>query len=82
VVDPWAAGPASLVLEVEAGAARVSPGGGGRVRIGVGALSAWYAGALRTTRAARVGLAEGPTEDLEAMDPLTGDRPVWLPDAF
>jgi hypothetical protein len=52
------------------------------VRLGVGALAAWYAGAMPATRGARLGLVEGPAADLAAMDALTADRPVWLPDAF
>jgi hypothetical protein len=52
------------------------------VRIGVGALSAWYSGHLRASDAARLGLATGPDRDLAALDRLTGDRPVWLPDHF
>jgi predicted acetyltransferase len=82
VADPWRPGPERLRLEVEGGEARTSPVGEGRVRLGVGALAAWYAGALPPTRAARLGLAAGPAADLLAMDALTGDRPVWLPDAF
>jgi predicted acetyltransferase len=82
VADPWAGGPARLVLEIADGEAAVEPGGGGRVRLGVGALAAWYAGGLPATRAARMGLIEGDPADLAAMDPLPADRPVWLPDHF
>lgn len=82
IADPWRGAPERLVLEVEGAEARVAPGGEGRVRLGVGALSAWYAGALGATRAARLGLAEGPPADLQAMDALTHDRPIWLPDEF
>ena len=80
--DPMAERPLRLVLEVGAGEGRVSPGGAGRVRIGAGALAAWYAGSLSATRAARAGLAEGPPADLLALDGLTGDRPVWLSEDF
>ena len=82
VDDPWTGGPERMVLEVEGGAARVTPGGGGHVRLGVGALAAWYAGGLDATRAAGLGLAAGPPEDLAALDRLGRDRPAWLPDRF
>jgi predicted acetyltransferase len=82
VADPWEPGPRRLVLEVADGAAGVEAGGRGRVRIEVGALAAWYSGGLAATRAAMLGLAEGPEADLAAMDRLTADLPVWLPDRF
>ncbi len=80
--DPAADRPERLVLEVGAGEAAVTAGGDGRVRVGVGAFSAWYAGGLSATRAAGLGLAEGSPQDLLAMDGLTGDRPVWLSEDF
>ena len=82
IQDPFADGPQRVVLEVENGHARATPGGTGGVRIGIGALSAWYAGHLRATEAARLGLASGGGADLAALDRLIGDHRVWLPDHF
>jgi predicted acetyltransferase len=82
VADPWEGGPRRLVLDVGAGGAEVAEGGRGRVWIEVGALAAWYAGGLPAARAAVLGMARGSADDLAAMDRLTSDRPVWLPDRF
>lgn len=82
IADPLRDAAERLVLEIEGGSATATPGGNGAVRIGVGALSAWYAGHLRASDAARLGLATGPGRDLAALDRLTGGRPVWLPDHF
>jgi predicted acetyltransferase len=82
VDDPFLDAPQRLVLEVQEGVARVTPGGDGGVRTGVGALSAWYSGYLRACDAARQGLLDGGTRELAALDRLTGDRRVWLPDHF
>jgi len=80
--DPFEEGSRCMVVEVDGGRARVTPGGSGGVRIDIGALSAWYAGRLRAGEAARLGRAAGDAGDLAALDGLTGDRPVWLPDHF
>jgi predicted acetyltransferase len=82
VQDPFADAPDRIVLEVEGGQAQATPGGTGDVCIGVGALSAWYSGYLRTVEAARLGLASGDRRHLASLDRLTGDRTVWLPDHF
>jgi predicted acetyltransferase len=82
VDDPFVDAPQRFVLEVEGGQATTRAGGDGDVRIGVGALSAWYSGRLRMTEAARLGLASGEVRFLTALDRLTGDRDVWLPDHF
>ena len=58
VTDP-VTGVERVVLEVESGSARVTPGGGGAIRCGVGALSAWYSSALRAQDAVRLGPAGG-----------------------
>lgn len=71
-----------LVVEFSGGGAHVTPGGAARVRISAGAFAAWYAGAMRATTAARLGLASGAPADLAAMDMLTADRRPWLPDRF
>jgi predicted acetyltransferase len=80
--DPMTERPQRLVLEVSGGEASITPGGSGEARLGLGALSAWYAGGLTAVRAARLGLASGPPEVLAAMDSLTRDRPAWLPEVF
>lgn len=64
------------------GDAHVTPSDAPRVLISAGAFAAWYAGALPASRAAMLGLASGPPEDLELMDTLTVDRRPWLPDMF
>ena len=76
------AGPRPIVVEFSGGSAHVEAGGSGRVRIGAGPFSAWFAGGLRAHSAARLGLAEGPADDLAIMDQLTADRSPWLPDMF
>ena len=75
--------PERLVLEVGGGGAAVTrAAGAGTVRVGAGALTAWYAGGLRLRRAVGLGLAEGPAEVLAALDAATGDRVSWLPERF
>lgn len=82
IADPLDDAPQRVVLEVEAGAARVTPGGAGDVRMDVGALSAWYSGYLTAAEAARHGRAMGDPRQLRALDRLVGDRTTWLPDHF
>lgn len=74
--------PQPIVVEFSGGSARVEAGGSGRVRLGVGPFSAWFAGGMRAETAARLGLAEGPADDLAIMDHLVADRRPWLPDMF
>jgi predicted acetyltransferase len=81
VTDPIT-GVDRVVLEVEGGAARVSPGGAGQVRCGIGALSAWYSSALRAQDARLLGLFEGDPADLLAMDSLIAGGLPWIPDFF
>jgi predicted acetyltransferase len=71
-----------IVVEFAGGSARVEAGGSGRVRIGGGPFSAWFAGGIRAETAARLGLAEGPADEIAIMDQLTADRRPWLPDLF
>jgi len=71
-----------IVAELAGGSARVEAGGSGRVRIGSGPFSAWFAGGMRAETAARLGLADGPEDDIAIMDQLTADRRPWLPDMF
>lgn len=71
-----------ITTEYANGSASVTPGGSGRVRIGVGAFSAWFVGGMRAETAARLGFAQGDPDDLAAMDMLTSDRRPWLPDMF
>jgi predicted acetyltransferase len=81
VTDP-VTGVERVVLEVEGGAARVSLGGAGQVRCGMGALSAWYSSALRAQDARLLGLFEGDPADLLAMDSLIAGGLPWMPDFF
>jgi predicted acetyltransferase len=81
VTDP-VTGVERVVLEVEGGAARVTPGGGGAIRCGVGALSAWYSSALRAKDAVRLGLLEGEPSAINMMDGLIAGGLPWMPDFF
>jgi len=82
VTDPCDESAARYVLEVAAGGGHAEPGGSGRVRCGIGALSAWYSSRLRASEALRVGLLDGPAADIEAMDALIAGRPARAPDYF
>lgn len=82
IADPVSDEPQRVVLAVSGGDGAIEPGGGGRVRCGIGALSAWFGGALRMRDAARLRLVEAPDGDLEVMDSMLDRRPVWLPDYF
>jgi predicted acetyltransferase len=81
VTDP-VTGVERVVLEVEGGSARVTPGGGGAIRCGVGALSAWYSSALRAQDAVRLGLIEGEPSAIDVMDGLIAGGLPWMPDFF
>ena len=82
VTDPCRAEPQRFVFEVSGGSARVSEGGVGRVRCGIGMLSSWYSGTMRTHDAVQLGLLEASAEDRAVMDSLIGDREAWMPDHF
>jgi len=81
VTDP-VTGIERVVLEVEDGAGRVSQGGGGAVRCGIGALSAWYSSTLRAQYAGVLGLIEGDPAALKVMDGLIAGGMPWMPDYF
>jgi predicted acetyltransferase len=81
VTDP-VLGVERVVLEVEGGAARVTRGGGGAVRCGIGALSAWYSSTLRAQYAAMLGLIDGDAASLTVMDGLVAGGMSWMPDYF
>jgi predicted acetyltransferase len=81
VTDP-VLGVERMVLEVEGGAARVTPGGGGGVRCGIGTLSAWYSSTLRAQYAGVLGLIEGDPTALTLMDGLIAGGLPWMPDYF
>lgn len=81
VTDP-VTGIERVVLEVEDGAGRVSQGGGGAVRCGIGALSAWYSSTLRAQYAGVLGLIEGDPAALQVMDGLIAGGMPWMPDYF
>ena len=71
-----------MVLEVEGGSARVTQGGSGQVRCGIGTLSAWYSSALRARDAVRLGLLEGDLSAVSTMDALIAGGRSWMPDFF
>jgi predicted acetyltransferase len=81
VTDP-VTGVERVVLEVEGGAARVTPGGSAQIRCGIGALSAWYSSALRARDAAGIGLIEGDADAIGTMDDLIAGGLPWMPDFF
>jgi predicted acetyltransferase len=81
VTDP-VTGVERVVLEVESGAGRVTPGGSGAIKCGIGALSAWYSSALRAQDGARLGLLEGDAAAISAMDGLIAGGLPWMPDFF
>jgi predicted acetyltransferase len=81
VTDP-VTGVERLVLEVEGGSARVTQGGSGAIRCGIGALSAWYSSALRAQDAVRLGLLEGDAALVAEMDGLVAGGLSWMPDYF
>jgi predicted acetyltransferase len=81
VTDP-VTGVERVVLEVEAGSARVTQGGSGAIRCGIGALSAWYSSALRAQDAVRLGLLEGDAGAVAEMDGLIAGGLPWMPDFF
>ena len=81
VTDP-VTGVERVVLEVEGRSARVTPGGSGQVRCGIGALSAWYSSTLRAQDAVRLGLLEGEASAVSAMDGLVAGGLPWMPDFF
>ena len=81
VTDP-VTGVERVVLEVEGRSARVTPGGSGQVRCGIGALSAWYSNTLRAQDAVRLGLLEGEASAVSAMDGLVAGGLPWMPDFF
>ena len=81
VTDP-VLGVERVVLEVEGGQGRVTNGGDGHVRCGIGALSAWYSSALRAQDAVLLGLMEGDAGALTAMDGLVAGGVPWIPDFF
>ena len=71
-----------VVLEVADGAGHVSPGGAGRVQLGIGALASWYSGTLRARDGVRIQLIDAPATDVAVMDAMLGDREPWMPDYF
>lgn len=81
VTDP-VTGVERLMVEVEAGSARVTAGGSGAIRCGTGALSAWYSTALRAQDAVRLGLLEGGSDAVAEMDGLVAGGLPWMPDFF
>jgi len=82
-VDDPATGEATRwVLEVTGGRGSAEAGGEGRVRIGIGALAAWFSGWLPAMEAGRMGLASGAVAELDVMDAALGVCRPWTPDFF
>ena len=82
VTDPVRAEPRRCTLEVSHGEGRLTSGGAGRVRCGIGMIAAWYSGTLRARDALQLSLLDAPPADVAAMDTLIGDRDPWMPDYF
>jgi predicted acetyltransferase len=80
--DPCVDAPARLVVEFARGEASISPGGTGRVRCGIGVLSAWYSSRLSARDASRLSLLEAPDDEIELMDAVIPCRPTLEPDYF
>jgi predicted acetyltransferase len=70
------------VLEVAGGAARVSRGGDGAIRVGPGGLAALYSGYLSPHAATQAGLLEGPEDQLAVLGGLLAGPTPWVMDAF
>jgi predicted acetyltransferase len=81
ISDPFD-GTSCLRLEVSGGRAQARPGGSGAVGLDSATLSSWYSGGLSATSASRLGLLRAQAGEIEVMDALTRDLPVWLGDAF
>jgi predicted acetyltransferase len=72
-----------FVLVVENGCGRLEPGGGGDVRIGVGALASLYSGWASTAALAGAGLLAGGSDaQRAALDAAFAGPTPWLLDEF
>lgn len=71
-----------FVLRVEGGKGVVEPGGKGKLRLPVHALSALYTGHLSATALAAVGLVAGPEPSLSRADLIFSGPAPWMPDHF
>jgi predicted acetyltransferase len=72
-----------FVLVVENGCGRLEPGGGGDVRIGVGALASLYSGWASTAALAGAGLLAGGSDaQRAALDVAFAGPTPWLLDEF
>lgn len=77
----WNAGRWTLV--VEDGRGRLEPGGGGAVRLGIGALSALFSGWATTTLLARTGRIDGGSDAAHAaLDRAFAGPLPWMLDEF
>lgn len=82
ITDPCRSEPTRWVFEMDRGNASVTPGGSGQVRMGMGAFSGWYAGAISGSELRRLGFTDANDNDIDLLESLTGDRFVWLSDGF
>jgi predicted acetyltransferase len=71
-----------FVLSVEAGRARVRPGGRGSLRADVRALASIYSGYARASTLAAMGLVEGDREALGKADAIFASATPSMPDFF
>lgn len=80
LVDPvWPDRGGAWTLEVSGGEGSLTRGGGGRVRVDVGALASWFTGYQSATRLARYGrLHGGDAATLTALDAATVGPVPWV----
>jgi len=83
VVDDVVPGNAGrLVLEVDSGRARVSPGGDGTLRVTIGGLASLYGAHLGARALVDLGQVQGPERALAMAESLFGGRPATMRDQF
>jgi len=80
-VCPWNAG--RWTLHVADGAGRLEPGGGGAVRLGIGAFASLYSGWATTAWLARAGLLQGGSDAQRgALDRVFTGAVPWMLDEY
>jgi predicted acetyltransferase len=77
-----ATGPRRFVFECSRGKASVAEGGSGLVKLSLGHLASWYAGALDRDALRRLASSAVPESIIALMDTLTRGPSPWLPDIF
>jgi predicted acetyltransferase len=72
-----------FMLVVEEGRGRLEPGGGGAIRVGIGALSALFTGYAGSAMLGRAGLLDGGTAvERAALDLAFAGPTPWMVDEF